>query len=439
MNPVVARAFDGAVYAPEVSLLKRTPERPSPNDVFVPSKVPLGTTNAYASREQPEASLDRYVRRGQTPVVFGEYGVGKTTLVRRYFAETDDEGRLVYIPTAGDKSISDVFRKVLEQMNYRVSAERITSASDTIGGGLNLVVADFSGSGTESETVREEFVVTSPTDDRVLQLMAEKDLVLVIDEMHKAAEDLRSELADLIKAARGLGHNYPVIVLVGTTMDAEQLVRRDPGIDRFVKELGVPPMTDEEARSVIEIGFERLGLDISDSIVETIVRTAAGAPTIVQEICLNIAEAAVTRKSDEVIEDDYIEAVRVYLNDHGRRLASTYVKSIEQTGAKRYRKQVLIAMATAPHDFVNLEDVRSRVSSQLGEDVPPTALSGPLRELKSGPDSILQDVERQSGSRVYNLNAFRDPMMKSFIRFMAELEEQGLLPRDRMRELETES
>ena len=52
----------------------------------------------------------------------------------------------------------------------------------------------------------------------------------------------------------GRNSQHPALVLSGTTLDAERLVQQDAGIDRFVKELLVPPMTDDESRYIIVEG-----------------------------------------------------------------------------------------------------------------------------------------------------------------------------------------
>lgn len=73
---------------------------------------------------------------------------------------------------------------------------------------------------------------------------------------------------------------------------------------------------------------------------------------------------------------------------------------------------------------------RTSVSGALGGDVPSQSLSGPLGALKS-PDynRILHDVERViSGDRVNILTTFTDPMMKSFVRFMGNLDKTALMP-----------
>jgi len=408
---------------------------PTPAEVFVPSGLPLDDLNVYATRAGPEADLRRYMERAQVPVVFGEYGVGKTTLVRRFLLEAEKENRLVYIPSAAGKALTGIAQIVLEHLKYEVEVERTEGQLYAANAGIKAYVVNVGGEARAEDGKTLQLAVSSPTDAKLLDLMAERELVLVVDEMHKASTEFRQDLADFLKSIKGGRSRFPLVVLIGTTLDAENLVAQDPGIDRFVKELMVEPLSDGEATFIVEEGFRALGIEIDVELVETIVRTAAGAPTIVQEVCLNMAEAIVSAEVEVANGDFYADAIRTYLWDHGRRLASIYVKSIEQTGSKRYRKQILLAMAQIPHDYVNMEEIASQVSIQLGDATPSTALSGPLRSLKTGGEGILQDVERQTGNRVYNLNAFRDPMMKSFIRFMDELEKQGVLAADTMRTL----
>jgi hypothetical protein len=104
--------------------------------------------------------------------------------------------------------------------------------------------------------------------------------------------------------------------------------------------------------------------------------------------------------------------------------------AIETTGPRRYRKQILRAMAESQNDFVTMEELTESVSRYVGADVPSTALSGPLGLLKQlAHGEILMDVERPAGAgRVFNLSAFKEPRMKAFIRAMHAVEEQGLLP-----------
>jgi AAA domain len=410
--------------------------RLEPSDVFTPNGFPLEEHNVYAARKEAEKSVERGLARREVPVVFGEYGVGKTTLVKRFFRAEEREGRFVHLLSPANKNLDDVAKVVLEHLDYAVEMGRERRTESSVEGetGASLfatLTARVRGRIGESNTRTEQLVVTTPTDHGLLKLMADAKLILAIDEMHKASEGFRLQLAEMIKATSNLGRDYPRIVVLGTTADASDLVRQDEGIDRLIREVRVDPMTDDEARYVVVDGMEKLHLGIEAELAEAMMRTAAGAPALLQAICLDVAEKVTEDGRDEVERSDLDHAIRCFLLQSQARLTQRYMTAIETVGPRRYRKQILRAMADSRGDFVTMDELTTRVSGYVGERVPSTALSGPLRELKMDRHGeILRDVERPAadGSRVYNLNAFKDPRMKAFIRAMVAVEEQGLLP-----------
>ncbi|WP_086149247.1 AAA family ATPase [Cellulosimicrobium sp. KWT-B] len=399
---------------------------PAPAEVFTPTTLPLQEHNAYVHRSDAEAKIERYLSRGQVPLIYGEYGVGKTTVARKVLRDRGFEPHMVYMPTTASKSISDVIRLSLEHLGATVTVESVRSTS-TEGGLSASFVVELGGRVARTTQDTERFVVDTLTDERALALFRDNELTIVIDELHRASPEFRGGLADLIKASHGQEDRWPQIVLIGTSADATALVRADAGIDRFVKELRLPTLTATEARALVTTGFTTLQIEIDDSIVELVVRTAAGAPSLLQSVCLDMAESAVARSNADVSREDYQSAVRNYLDENTGRLNAAYTKAIEHTGPKRYRKQILIAMSQLETEYPELEEIRARIEENLGERVEQTALSGPLKSLKTGPDRVLVDVERYEGGRVHNVSTFLDPMMKSFVRFITEAEAQGLL------------
>jgi hypothetical protein len=398
-----------------------------PEEVFTPGKLPLKDTNVYAKRHDAEASLKSRLRQGFVPLIYGEFGVGKTSMVRRLLG---DSKTIIYIPTASGKTMTSIFEIALERLDYEITTKH-TDGRDVGGsGGLNVGVARADASATVKHVSERQLLVQTPTDQKVLELLARTSITVIIDEMHRASAKFRAEIADFIKAVNGMSRDFPKIVLVGTTSDPELLVSRDPGIDRIVKEIQVKPLTRDEAEYIIRQGFKKLGIRIGGELVDKIVRTAAGAPNIVQALCLDMADSAKRNNQNFVMPNDFSTAINVYVSQaHNQRLFERYMRAIETTGPKRYRKRILHAMAKLERDLVPLEDIRSGVSAQLGEDVPSESLSGPLKDLKDDKyGKLLKDVERREGDRVYNLSRFSDPTMKYFIRFLEELENQDLIP-----------
>lgn len=410
-----------------------------PNDVFTPGQLPIRPGNVYAPRGTAEGDFRKALRRGMLPLVFGEYGVGKTSMARFSFLDEEKLGRLVNIESVADKTLDEVLSRCLEKIGYRIERKRATQRgrSETMergaeagveAGGFKAVVASKRVSGTSAEeTVEEELVVTSPTDSRIIELCEEHRIVLLLDEVHRASPGFADDLTKFLKAYANANCQHFRIALLGTSSDASRLVRRDPGIDRLIQEIRLRAMSEEESRYVVDKGMHDLNIVITPEVADQLVRISVGSPSILQYLCLEVAEAAFERVGRVATSEDVGVALKEFVDKRAARLYAAYMTGIETVGGLRYRKQVLRAMSEADDEFVTMEEIRTRVSGYLERDVPSTALSGPLRELKEAKyGRLLSDVERPGGDgRVLNYTTFSDPSMKSFIR-MQVLREQEL-------------
>ncbi len=420
---------------------KRTLE---PSDVFVPGKFPIRENNAFADRGNPQRDLQTALRRGFVPLIFGSYGVGKSSLAM-YCAKQITNANLIHIESVYGLSLSNIFERVLEHLGYEILTERGSSSKGSVainieaGSDANIftmikarLVGGLSGSGERSQNRVYELAVKSPSDARIIDLCEEKNVTLVIDELHRATPKLSEDLSAFIKAvANRNGENFR-ICLLGTENDASRLVISDPGIDRSLQEIQLDPITEEEARNIIVPGMNKLGLSVPDNILEKAIRSSVGSPFIVQYLCLEMAEKAREQDADVLSEDIYKEALQSYVSRQAQRQIRIYRAAIETVGNKRYRKQILHAMAKSDNEYVTMEFLVQQVSRQLGEEISSNALSGPLRDLKNERHGqILRDVDSPSGSgRILNYSGFSDPAMKSIVRLVESVEVDELLEQD---------
>lgn len=97
-----------------------------PTNVFRPGKLPINPGNVYASRGQAQTDLETALERGFVPLIFGEYGVGKTSMVRYVLKPYEEANRLVNIESAAGKSMQDVFSSCLEKIGYTIERKTIT-------------------------------------------------------------------------------------------------------------------------------------------------------------------------------------------------------------------------------------------------------------------------------------------------------------------------
>lgn len=410
-----------------------------PSDVFVPGRFPIEDENVYADRGTTQKNLVKCLDRGFVPIVFGSYGVGKSSLSRFCGKPWEQRKKLVYIESVYGKNLANIFERVLEFVGYEVTVESHSVSEKTAsnemgfnisGGILGYLKAKIAGKiGRKRKKQlghKRELLIKSPSDGKILDLCEEKQIFLLIDEIHRASDRLRIELSAFLKAYANRNPKLFKIGLVGTEIDASKLIIRDPGIDRLLQEIQVKPILPAEAESIIYPGMEKLGITVPKEVGDRVVKASVGSPFIVQYLCLEMAEEAKRGNISELSTGLYGNALRTYAERKAQRAIRQYRRAIETVGSKRYRKQILHAMAKCDDDYVTMDQIANLVSSQLGEETPSTALSGPLRVLKSEQyDQILTDIEgSKEGERIYNYSAFSDPAMKSIIRMVLELEKE---------------
>lgn len=402
-----------------------------PNDVFRPGKLPIEQNNVYAPRGIKEQDFTRFISRGWVPIVYGEYGVGKTSLARHVLKHHSEIGKLVNVESVEGKEFEEIVQQILEKVGFSIARKETSTNSTTRSletSGKTPIkwgefTAKFTGSRTRTVTTEEEFTVKSPTESRVISLAEENGLALILDELHKSSLDFKRALTSFIKAYSNANCSNFKIVLLGTSSDASDLIDLDEGIDRIVNEVHLPSMEREESFFLIDNGMRRLGVDLPFDIKERIIKFSVGSPNILQYLCLEVSEAAFPREGRLVRYGDLDTAVRNYIESKENRLYRKYNSAIETTGPRRYRKLVLRAMSESEDEYVTMDYLTKKISSYVGEDVPNSTISGPLRNLKSAEHGeILKDVERPIGGRVHNLTTFKDPSMKAFIRLINERE-----------------
>lgn len=401
-----------------------------PNDVFTPGRLPIDATNVYAARGDAEKLFRQQLTRGMIPVVYGEYGVGKTSMARHVVKDADLANKLVNVASVAGMALNDVFTQCLETLGYAVTTKRtagsanssneeLSAQAEASGGGLKAIVATKkSTTASSSVTVEEQFVVTSPTDSKLIELCDKWGIVLILDELHQATPEFATDLAKFLKSYGNTNCKHFKIILLGTSSDASLLVSSDPGIDRLLQEVHLKAMTEAEATFVVEKGMKDLAIAASKGIVERLVRTCVGSPSILQYLSLEVAEAAFPRTPREVTNADVDRALAAYVETKAARLNKAYMEAIENVGDLKYRKQILRAMAECQEEYVTMEVIRTAVSRFLGKTIASSALSGPLRDLKEVRyGSVLRDVNRPDGAgRLTNYTTFKDPALKAFVR-----------------------
>jgi replication-associated recombination protein RarA len=237
------------------------------SEAFRPS-APVDRSSLFAGRTAQLGELFAAVDQpGQHAVVFGERGVGKTSLTA-VAAETLAAAQVLASRTTCDRSddYGSVWRKSLDGIQFTVSKPGV----------------GFSAQPTQATVSGSRVLGSEETPHAVMRglqaLAGGRRTAIFIDEFDRLGnEDDRLLFADTIKA---LSDQLPnaTIVLVGVADDVEQLVAEHRSIERALVQIHMPRMSTDELSEIIVNGLTTARVRIDADALDALTRAAEGLP-----------------------------------------------------------------------------------------------------------------------------------------------------------------
>jgi Cdc6-like AAA superfamily ATPase len=242
-------------------------------DVFTPAQ-PVTDRNRFAGRLGVLAKLIEHLEEQRSHVVvYGERGIGKTSLVHILGDVARDSRYLVVYASCGAHSrFDDIFRAVLGDIPQLYLGNVAPTAPEAEGGASlasRLPAGPFGA--RELSELCAQIVGT-----RVLVILDEYDRV-IDPEFRQSVAELIKNLSD--RAAR------VQLILTGVASNLQELVGYIPSIRRNVIGLPMPRLTDGEVGALIHIGEDAADVSFEDSAVQLIRLLANGSPYLVRLIC----------------------------------------------------------------------------------------------------------------------------------------------------------
>jgi hypothetical protein len=309
--------------------------------VFTPAS-PVTEESLFAGRiEELRRILDAVNQRGQHAIVFGEPGVGKTSLSWIISTKIRQPGTDLLTPRVNCDSADDytsLWRKVLSEID-------LIQERPAIGFQFSIF----------KDTVKAADTLPSPAgpDDirRMLTLLSgSASVVVVIDEFDRISDgQTRRAMADTIKT---LSDNIvpATLVIVGVADNVEQLITEHRSIERALVQIQMPRMSRRELHQVIEKGLARLGMTIEDDANRNIAILTQGLPHYAHLIGLHSARAALEAHT-LTVSMPYVEhAIRQAVGDVQHSIKSAYFKATASNQSDNIFAHVLLACALAKTD-----------------------------------------------------------------------------------------
>jgi len=244
---------------------------------------------------------------------------GKSTIVNHViqtYERTPDY--IVEIRGNNINSGDDFWKAVLKQLgeptNKQVEKREGTTEKDTlsIGAAIEAITAKYSTSTTTKnfETVVENHDLglntildiyngeyseegTAPNDD----------FVIFVDDAHKIPEYIHTPVAESIKEGLDKGLKFCVGYI---DYRADALIASDIDLSERVESIELQPWNSEELAQIAYKGFDKIKLNVDDSVIQKLAEESIQSPQLMQKLCYKFCT-----NNDCYYANDTIESVNV--------------------------------------------------------------------------------------------------------------------------------
>lgn len=359
--------------------------------IFVPGTA-IKEQEFFAGREEQITRLVGAVRRpGKHAIVYGERGVGKSSIAQTFYLSIPRLGGVnaIRVAASDGDTFSDLWRKVFRRME-----------------------------GEDGKRIDSKYPAVITPDDVFLELSKFhiNDLsIIILDEIDRISDPgTKRLLADVIKALADEDIKTKLIC-VGVADSVGELIHGHESAARALVQVEMPRMSDEEMRDLVVTRLKSLNMTISGDALWRIIFVSKGLPFYGHLLGLYSATTAVQRRSLRIEDRDVIEGLQGAIKEVDQKIREEYVQATYSERQKNIFREVLLACALAERDDLgrfNAKSVADRLSVITGDQYAVPAFAYHLDEFcQDNRGKILDKIGRR---RQFSFR-FRDSLMEAFV------------------------
>jgi Cdc6-like AAA superfamily ATPase len=373
-------------------------------EAFRPA-APIDRRSLFSGRSEQISELFSIVAQpGQHAVVYGERGVGKTSMAAVTTQMLMSANHLCARATCDvTDDFGSVWRKALDEIELQTTMQGLG-----FGAGARQrseSAAGLLGAGT---------VTPHSVRGALEQLTEQKELVVFIDEFDRLQDaDSRVFFADTIKTLSDRVMRATV-VLIGVADSVSELIREHRSVERALAQVHMPRMTRDELAQIVTRGIESAQMTISRDAVAKITALSQGLPHYTQLLSQLAAQAALAHRKTAVGTRDVDAAVERALERAQQSVVEAYEEATADTRRSIY-PQVLLACALARENDFGLftpTDVRAPLSKILGKPYKTAAFTRHLEELSQETRGGV--LQKQGAGRTSRFR-FVNPLLQPYV------------------------
>jgi Cdc6-like AAA superfamily ATPase len=374
--------------------------------VFSPS-APIDERSLFAGRDaQIRTVVDAINQKGQHAIIYGERGVGKTSLSNVLHSFLGQQPFPVVAPRVQCDALDSfdrVWRRVFDkiELTREKKTMRMHSPIDRE-------------SYRASELLEGQEV--SPDDvRRILAIISQAAVsIVIVDEFDRLSKEQRRPFADTVKTLSDHAVTATVI-LVGVADSVDELLREHQSVERALVQVSMPRMSGSEIRQIIATGLEKLGLMIEPDALRRIVLLSQGLPHYTHLIGLYSARAAIDAMMREITEEIVGQAIEKAVDGAQQSISSAWHQATSSQRKDNLFGDVLLSCALAETDQQNTfaaQDVRGPMGEITGK---PYVIASFAQHLNDFCDAKRGPILQRIGLARKHRYRFVNPLMQPFV------------------------
>jgi Cdc6-like AAA superfamily ATPase len=367
--------------------------------------APINRFQLFKGRkEQLEKVISSISTRGKHVVLFGDRGVGKTSLanILKDALGNRDSIEVVKINCNENDSYVDTWRRALNEIT--VVAEKPISGNED---------ATFEPVEYRLSAWLESYPnLGSGEIKRILgdKCSEEHDLVIIFDEADRLKPEQRGLFADTIKDLSDSSTNA-TIMLIGVAHTITDLIEEHQSVERCISQIFMPPMAKHELREIIVTGLRSLNMTIDPRVTDVIISLSRGYPYYTHLLCHEAAMKAIKTKGSKIVLADLGDAIRMALANVAASVREDYSKAAD--GQRKGTKYPLIMLSVALTAADDMGYFRPTDLKTPNGYVGNPDFSEQLNKLATDESRGLV-LERRGTPRKYKFR-FRNPLLRPYI------------------------
>lgn len=286
-----------------------------------------------------ESIFEGLSEKGNHIVLFGDRGVGKTSLARyscKKYGEVENTDTNIMVSCCAN----DTFQSVIEKVFTELGIELVEAVQRGSGAKIDVKCVEY------NREISRTIINTNKTDNPtwVANKLKDKEGVVIIDEFDTIKDPIeKQKFSTLMKNLSDNSSNLSLLI-VGISLSVDDLIEGHRSIDRCLSQVYLKRMTDDELLSIIQKGEDRTGLKFNEDVKKKIVEKSLGFPYYVHMLALEASKNAVLSERKEINNEDYENGLNNTIKKIDHSLSEMYKEAIGSNDSIE-KKRIIYAAA----------------------------------------------------------------------------------------------